>query len=92
MRVEIDKEAKIANIRARFAMEEALHAWKDRWILCWDGESPKDSGFDCACCISWYDINTCECICHGRIRELDSLISGILNGIEREKKCWWNTQ
>ena len=92
MRREPPQNVKIENIRARNAMEEAINAWPDRWVLCWNGESTGDSGFDCACCISWYDIQGCGCICHERIGQLDSLMNAVLGGIYRESKCWWRRE
>jgi hypothetical protein len=84
---EPDVETKAAMMIAELALERALHEWEARWVLCYSGEGDFDSQ-DCACCLTWEDINGCGCECHARIRELKGLFSCALGFYDDIMRSW----
>jgi hypothetical protein len=41
-----------------------------RWLFCWNGEDPMNSGFDCACCLDNTSRPECQCACHDRVKSI----------------------
>lgn len=70
-------------------IDEELYGWKDRWFFCEDGlicectENRWPS--DCACCLdNGHHQESCNCVCHKRIKTLKTFISTLLE--ERDKE------
>jgi len=64
--------------RAGLALERLLSSirtWDDhplRHLFCYNGSEP-DTGYECACCMTWPDdkqYETCGCICHERVEKM----------------------
>lgn len=60
----------------------ALYNWKERYLLCWNGEK-EDDPYDCACCLSPEPVSECGCPCHKREKELayalhEAMMKGVL--------------
>ena len=84
-------EEKAIIIMADQALEIALSECSFRWLFCWQDNDPEDTCWDCACCLTWDEDlrHKCGCICHKRIRELQSLFRAAFRSKEKHNKSWF---
>ena len=89
--IEPSDEEKAVIIMTEQCLEIALDNCTFRWLFCWNGQEA-DSCYDCACCLSWDKrIKTCQCKCHGRIRESKKLFrTAIYSKLEHNKSWFWD--
>lgn len=90
MKMDNLENMKMITNMARRALKLAVDNCGYRHLFCFDVKYALDNnylhGYDCACCISYEDGDTCGCICHERIRELDRVFYAVLRGMIEGKE------